>query len=101
MLFQYASAYSNAADDSDEEDAELDDMAWEVSSDAGLVGKSVDDPGASDLPAALVPIPVAPTPVPAAATTPVIAGPPKVPVVVRDVAYVTYKAFLYYVSGFT
>ncbi|KAB5589115.1 hypothetical protein CTheo_7444 [Ceratobasidium theobromae] len=92
----YASAYSNAADDSDEEDAELDDMAWEVSSDAGLVGKSVDDPGASDLPAALVPIPVAPTPVPAAATTPVIAGPPKVPVVVRDVAYVTYKAFLYY-----
>jgi hypothetical protein len=76
-------------------------MAWEVSSDAGLVGKNDDSGAISDtpgLPAALVPVPTAPTSASAAANTPVVPGPAKVPVVVRDVAYVTYKAFLYYVS---
>lgn len=96
----YVNVYSNAAEDSDEEDAELDDMAWEVSSDAGLVGKSTDDGGViSDtpgLPAALVPVPTVVTPSASAAPPLVVPGPAKVPVVIGDVAYVTYKAFLYY-----
>lgn len=78
-------------------------MAWEVSSDAGLVGKTTDDSGViSDtpgLPASLVPVPTVVTP--SASTAPaVVPGPSKIPVVIRDVAYVTYKAFLYYVSRF-
>ncbi|KAG8793347.1 hypothetical protein FRC12_003002 [Ceratobasidium sp. 428] len=98
----YVTVYSSAADDSDEEDAEFDDMAWEVSSDAGAVGKNTDDSGAiSDvpgLPASLVPVPKAPAPAlaPPAILLPPVPGPSKVHVVVRDVAYVTYKAFLYY-----
>ena len=95
----YINVYSSAAEDSDEEDVELDDIAWEVSSDAGLVGKNVDDPGAiSDtpgLPAALVPVPTAAPTVPTIVAPPV-PGPLKTPVVISDVAYVTYKAFLYY-----
>lgn len=97
---KYVTVYSNVADDSDEEDNELDDMAWEVSSDAGLAGKNTDDSGAiSDvpgLPAALVPVPAAIAP--PTLNLPTLPGPSKVQVVVRDVAYVTYKAFLYYVS---
>ncbi|KAG8697189.1 hypothetical protein FRC08_006682, partial [Ceratobasidium sp. 394] len=96
----YVTVYSNAADDSDEEDAEFDDMAWEVSSDAGIPGKNTDDSGAiSDvpgLPAALVPVPATPAPAPPAIAVQPLPGPAKVQVVVRDVAYVTYKAFLYY-----
>ncbi|KAG9074117.1 hypothetical protein FS749_014364, partial [Ceratobasidium sp. UAMH 11750] len=98
----YVTVYSNAADDSDEEDAEFDDMAWEVSSDAGIPGKNTDDSGAiSDvpgLPAALVPVPATPAPAPPAIAVQPLPGPAKVQVVVRDVAYVTYKAFLYYVN---
>ncbi|KAF8608499.1 hypothetical protein BDV93DRAFT_200841 [Ceratobasidium sp. AG-I] len=96
----YITVYSNAADDSDEEDNELDDMAWEVSSDAGQAGKNTDDSGAiSDapgLPASLVPVPPTPAPAPPTLNLPPVPGPTKVQVVVRDVAYVTYKAFLYY-----
>ncbi|QRV79089.1 The BTB (BR-C, ttk and bab)/POZ (Pox virus and Zinc finger) domain [Ceratobasidium sp. AG-Ba] len=97
----YVTVYSNAAEDSDEEDAELDDMAWEVSSDADVTaGKSNDDPGAiSDvpgLPAALVPVPGTPAPTVPSISVPPLPGPPKVQVVVRDVAYATYKSFLYY-----
>lgn len=77
-------------------------MAWEVSSDAGHAGKNTDDSGAiSDapgLPASLVPVPPTPAPAPPILNLPPVPGPTKVQVVVRDVAYVTYKAFLYYVS---
>ena len=77
-------------------------MAWEVSSDAGQAGKNTDDSGAiSDapgLPASLVPVPPTPAPAPPTLILPPVPGPAKVQVVVRDVAYVTYKAFLYYVS---
>ncbi|CAE6475932.1 hypothetical protein ACGC1H_007273 [Rhizoctonia solani] len=84
-LVEDDSDYMNAHDDSDEEDAELEDMTWEISSDAGIVVKVEDVETAP-----LIPVPTA-----ADAPAPVL-GPAKTPVVVRDVAYATYKAFLYY-----
>jgi hypothetical protein len=81
----------NAHDDSDEEDAELEDMTWEVSSDAGVIVK----------PEEVETAPLIPVPVPAIEVlAPIVPGPSKTPVVVRDVAYATYKAFLYYVGLF-
>ncbi|GAB1521561.1 hypothetical protein RhiTH_004658 [Rhizoctonia solani] len=86
-LVEDDSDYMNAHDDSDEEDAELDDITWEVTSDAGIIVRVEDVETAP-----LIPVPSAKPQVPA----PVVPGPSKTPVVVRDVAYVTYKAFLYY-----
>ncbi|CAE7231198.1 unnamed protein product [Rhizoctonia solani] len=86
-LVEDDSDFVNAHDDSDEEDAELEEMSWEISSDAGVVVKVEDMETA----------PLIPVPTPAAAAlAPVVPGPAKTPVVIRDVAYVTYKAFLYY-----
>ncbi|ELU38467.1 hypothetical protein AG1IA_07507 [Rhizoctonia solani AG-1 IA] len=76
--------YMNAHDDSDEEDAELDDITWEVTSDAGIIVRVEDVETAP-----LIPVPSAKPQAPA----PVIPGPSKTPVVVRDVAYVTYKLY--------
>ncbi|KAG8685884.1 hypothetical protein FRC11_009894 [Ceratobasidium sp. 423] len=87
-LVEDESDYINVHDDSDEEDAELEDMTWEISSDAGVVVKVEDVDTAP-----LIPIPTTPAAEP---PTPPVPGPTKTPVVVRDVAYVTYKAFLYY-----